>query len=441
MVRRVSENLAIPICLLQDLQGPKIRIGMLSSEPVKLEAGQHFTLTIESVTGNKNLASVDYQDLPASVSPGNRILLDDGNLELQVIKVQGDRVLTEVTLGGLLKSHKGVNLPGAKLSLYALTPKDMADLAFGLEKGIDAIALSFVRHASDIHKLRQVIAQFKPERKEIPVIAKLERPEALENLDEIIDAADGVMVARGDLGVELSPQAVPIAQKQIIAAANRHAKVVITATQMLETMITNRRPTRAEASDVANAIFDGTDAVMLSGETAVGKFPVESVEMMDLIISQAEAHLAEWGHWEGDLREEAAGLTTLGEVTHDDALSITSAARELAHDRNVAAIAVFTQTGRTALLMSKARPRIPILAFTPVKSTYNRLPMMWGVFPYLVPFADSLESMLESVEQTIISSTSLQVDQQVVFISGFPVGALCPPNLALLHTIRGNINK
>lgn len=439
MVRRVSRKLANPICLLQDLQGPKIRIGELATETIKLQAGQQFTLTTEPILGREDVVSVDYQDLPASVLPGNRILLDDGNLELQVIKIQGDKVLTEVILGGQLKSHKGVNLPGAILSLSSLTPKDEADLTFGLEKGIDAVALSFVRFASDIHKVRQVISQIAPDRKETPVIAKLERPEALENLDEIVDAADGVMVARGDLGVELSPQVVPIAQKQIINAANRHAKVVITATQMLETMITNRRPTRAEASDVANAIFDGTDAVMLSGETAVGKYPVESVEMMDLIIRQAEEHLVEWGHWEGDLREEAVGLVTLGEITHDDALSITSAARELAHDRNVAAIAVFTQTGRTALLMSKARPRIPIIAFTPVQSTYNRLPLLWGVFPHLVPFADSLESMLESVERTIISSTSIQAHQQVVLISGFPVGAMCPPNLAMLHTIRGSL--
>jgi len=437
MVRHVSKILVRPICLMQDLQGPKIRIGNLIKETVKLEAGQSFTLTTKSLIGNENLVSVDYPDLLASVAPGNRILLDDGNLELQVVEVQDDKVLTLVTLGGHLKPHKGVNLPGAKLSLSALTLKDEADLAFGLEKGIDAIALSFVRYAADIYKIRQEIARIAPHRRETPIIAKLERPEALENLDEIVDAADGVMVARGDLGVELSPQAVPIAQKQIIAAANRHAKVVITATQMLETMITNRRPTRAEASDVANAIFDGTDAVMLSGETAIGRYPVESVEMMDLIIRQAEAHLTEWGHWDGDLREEAAGLITMGEVTHDDALSITSAARELAHDRNVAAIAVFTQTGRTALLMSKARPRIPILAFTPVQSTFNRLPLFWGVLPYLVPFADSLESMLESVERAIITSTSIQAGQQVVLISGFPVGAMCPPNLAMLHTIRG----
>lgn len=438
MVRRVSEILATPICLMQDLQGPKIRIGNLFSDSVKLDPGQPFILTTLPLIGDEKIVSVDYPDLPASVAPGNRILLDDGNLELQVVEVQGDQVLTHVTLGGFLKPHKGVNLPGAKLSLSALTTKDRADLAFGLENGIDAIALSFVRYASDIDKVRQEVLRVAPHRKETPVIAKLERPEALENLDEIIDAADGVMVARGDLGVELSPQAVPIAQKRIITAANRHAKVVITATQMLETMITNRRPTRAEASDVANAIFDGTDAVMLSGETAIGKYPVESVEIMDLIIRQAEEHLTEWGHWDGDLREEAAGLTTMGEVTHDDALSITSAARELAHDRNVAAITVFTQTGRTALLMSKARPRIPILAFTPVQSTFNRMPLFWGVLPYLVPFADSLESMLESVEKAIITSTSIQPGQQVVLISGFPVGAMCPPNLAMLHTLRGN---
>jgi len=439
LIHRISRKLGKPICLLQDLQGPKIRIGELADASIKLKAGQLLTLTTQPVIGNKDLVSVDYQDLATSVLPGNRILLDDGNLELQVIEIRGEKILTNVILGGHLKPHKGVNLPGAILALSALTPKDEADLAFGLDQGIDVVALSFVRYASDIHTLRQLIAQIAPDRKGTPVIAKLERAEALENLDEIIDAADGVMVARGDLGVELSPQAVPIAQKQIIAAANRHAKVVITATQMLETMITNRRPTRAEASDVANAIFDGTDAVMLSGETAVGKYPVESVEMMDLIIRQAEEHLTEWGHWEGKLHEDAVGLTTLGEVTQDDALSITAAARELAHDRNVAAIAVFTQTGRTALLMSKARPHLPILAFTPFESTYKRLSLLWGVSPHLVPYVDTLNSMLESVEKAIVSSTSIQAGQQVVLISGFPVGAMCPPNLALLHTIRGNL--
>jgi pyruvate kinase len=243
------------------------------------------------------------------------------------------------------------------------------------------------------------------------------------------------MVARGDLGVEMPPEAVPIAQKRIIQAANEHAKVVITATQMLDSMIKNPRPSRAEASDVANAIFDGSDAVMLSGETAVGKYPIQAVEMMDAIIRRAEAQLDEWGHWGGSLGEAASTEGFLKEGRHDDALSITRAARELADDRNVAAIAVFTETGRTAQLMAKARPRAPILAFTPVECTFRQLPMLWGVIPFLVPYVDTLEAMLKDVEKAIVTTTPLQPGQQVVLLSGFPIGAMRPPNMALLHTI------
>jgi pyruvate kinase len=340
-----------------------------------------------------------------------------------------------VVLGGLLKPHKGVNLPGAKLNLPAITQKDEEDLHFGLQQGIDALAISFVRRAEDIVQVRHLIARLVPEKKTLPIIAKMERPEGLNNLDAILDAADGVMVARGDMGVEMLPEEVPIAQKLIIEAANRKAKVVITATQMLESMINNPRPTRAEATDVANAIFDGTDAVMLSGETAVGKYPVQSVEMMDAISRQAEAQINKWGHWEGILHESFLCKDAGVDIVHDDALSITRAARELAHDRNVAAIAVFTQTGRTALLMAKARPGVPILAFTPVETTYRQMPMYWGVVPYLVPYADTLEAMLRDVEAAMVTATPLQPGQQVVLISGFPVGALRPPNIALLHTL------
>jgi len=253
----------------------------------------------------------------------------------------------------------------------------------------------------------------------------MERPEAVRNLHEIIHEADGVMVARGDLGVETSPAVVPIMQKQIIQSANRHAKIVITATQMLESMIHNPRPTRAEASDVANAIFDGTDAVMLSGETASGLYPVEAVKMMDSIVREAEKHTDEWS-----LCEEFPK-----EALKDDALSITSAARELAHDRNVTNIAVFTQSGKTALLMSKARPRVPILAYTPVENTLALTNLYWGVTPVLVPFANSLEDMVKSVDKSIISRGNLKPGEQIVLISGFPVGAMRLPNLALLHTV------
>jgi pyruvate kinase len=334
-----------------------------------------------------------------------------------------------VLLGGDLSSHKGVNLPGAQLTIPGFTEKDKADLAFGLEQGIDAVAISFVCTANDIEIVRQAIREFSPKRSETPIIAKLERPEALENLDSILKAADGVMVARGDLGVEMSPAFVPIAQKKIIQAANHAGKIVITATQMLDSMINNPRPTRAEASDVANAVFDGTDAVMLSGETASGKYPLESVQMMDAIVREAEMHFSEWGNVSRVPDEES----------QDDAIAITRAARELAHDRNVTAIAVFTQTGHTSLLMAKARPRVPILAFTPDEKTYLRMGLYWGVTPFLVPFASTMEEMLAIVESAIISSTTLQPGQQIVLISGFPIGSFRAPNFAFLHTVGSRI--
>lgn len=433
-LREISERLGQPLTLLQDLQGPKIRTGELAEDQVILKQGQTLILTTEHLTGDAHKVSVDFDDLPASVRPGARILLDDGNLELVVTRIDNQEVETQVVLGGPLKAHKGVNLPGARLNIPSLTEKDREDLVFGLEQGVDAIALSFVRTANDVVHLKHTIQQRVPSCQDTPIIAKLERPEALDNLEEIVAVADGVMVARGDLGVEMSPQAVPIAQKRIIETANQYAKVVITATQMLDSMIQNPRPTRAEATDVANAIFDGTDAVMLSGETAIGRYPVQAVEMMDAIICQAEPQ-TRWSHWDGELGEKATDLTHREEATHDDALSMTRAARELAHDRNVAAIAVFTETGRTAQLVSKSRPQVPILAFTPEPTTYRRLPMLWGVMPYLVPFRDTLEGMLAEVEKAIVTATPIQAGQQVVLISGFPVGAMRPPNIALLYTL------
>jgi pyruvate kinase len=435
LIRETAAQLKTPVTLLQDLQGPKIRTGLIKNGAVTLQQGQTFRLTVDPLEGDETIASVDFPDLTDSVRAGGRILLDDGNLELVVVGVDEKTVETKVVLGGILKPHKGVNLPGAKLNILAITPKDEEDLAFGLSQGIDALAISFVRQADDIIQVRQLIKRLAPNRRAIPIIAKMERPEGLSNLEAILDAADGVMVARGDMGVEMLPEEVPIAQKRIIEAANKKAKVVITATQMLESMIYNPRPTRAEATDVANAIFDGTDAVMLSGETAVGKYPVQSVEMMDAIIRQAEAQLNKWGHWEGSLQDSIVCKDSGDEVFHDDALSITRAARELAHDRNVAAIAVFTQTGRTAQLMAKARPSVPILAFTPEETTYRQMPMLWGVLPYLVPYADTLETMLHAVEEAIVTATPLVPGQQVVLISGFPVGSMRPPNIALLHTI------
>lgn len=424
-LRRVSERLGQPVTILQDLQGPKIRTGKLVEEKVELIPGETLLLTTEAIFGDSHKVSVDFPDLPRSVRPGGRVLLADGQMELRVISTTSDSVLTEVVLGGPLSANKGVNLPGARLNIPGFTEKDETDLIFGLSQGVDAVALSFVRTAADVARVRKAIAEHAPDRVNLPIIAKLERPEALDNLESIITAADGVMVARGDLGVEMSPEVVPIAQKRIIRCANEHAKLVITATQMLESMIYNPRPTRAEASDVANAIFDGTDAVMLSGETAVGLYPEKAIEMMNSIICQAETHLKEWGHWQGAPPNEV----------HDDAVYVTRAARELAHDKNVAAIAVFTESGRTALLMSKERPEVFILAFTPSQHTYNRLSMYWGVMPHLVPHAGTVEAMLAHVEAAMISEGRIQTGQQIVLICGFPVGARRSANLALLHTV------
>jgi pyruvate kinase len=359
------------------------------------------------------------------VSAGDTILIDDGSLELKVQSSDGTRVLTEVIVGGLLGSRKGINLPGVSLSASAITPKDEDDLAFGLEHGVDAIALSFVRRSADMLKLRDLISKLKPGKRIPLLIAKLERPEAIDNLEAILDVSDGVMVARGDLGVEVSPERVPSLQKQIIQSALSRQRFVITATQMLESMITNPRPTRAEASDVANAVFDGSDALMLSGETAVGKYPQQALSTMHRIILDAEQHAVEWGQ-----------QVAIESSTEDDAIATTHAATALAHDRQVAALAVFTRSGRTARLLSVVRPKVPILAFTPEVQTYHQLSLTWGVIPHLVEMAHSVEEMIDHVRQSCLQSGIVASGEQVVMVASLPVGAMGPPNFTLLHTIE-----
>lgn len=425
-IRSVSQKLKTPVAILQDLQGPKIRIGEIQSGEAKLVNDQRFTLTTRTVPGDNREVFVDFPHLPNYVKADEKILLDDGNLELLVLSTDNTDVLTQVLIGGILKPHKGINLPGVQLDIDGFTEKDANDLEFGLQQGVDFVAVSFVRKRDDIEKVRKAISKSPHNVKETPIIAKLERPEALENLEAIVNIADGVMVARGDLGVEMSPEFVPIAQKTIIESANQNAKIVITATQMLESMIYNPRPTRAESSDVANAIFDGSDAVMLSGETAVGKYPVQSVRTMNAIIAQAEAHIGDWGQGPGSSNTKPI---------QDDAYFMTLAARELAHDRNVAGIAVFTNSGRSALFMSKARPEVPIFAFTPKPRTYKQLGIMWGVIPHLVAHVDTIEEMTKVVEEAMILSTPIKPGQQVVLICGFPISSECPANLALLHTV------
>ncbi len=441
LLRDLSQEFNKPITILQDLQGPKLRVGSLPGGVAQLTPGEIIVLSScpeaalqDPQYAGKEIIPFDVPDLEKSVGPGNRILMDDGALEIEVVGVSPNSVEARVVLGGPLKSHKGVNLPRANLNIPGFTEKDRADLEFGIQSGVDIVAISFVRSKEDVETVRQAVqefaSQYAPKAVKTPIIAKIELPEAVENLHDIIHAADGVMVARGDLGIEMSPQSVPNIQKQIIEMANRHAKIVITATQMLDSMIHNPRPTRAEASDVANAIFDGTDAVMLSGETAAGQYPVESITIMDAIVREAEAHYERWGIYQ-KFPEEVTAQT--------DALSLTRAARELAHDRDVAAIAVFSETGRTALFMSKTRPNVPILAFTPEVSTFHRMGLYWGVTPFLVPFATTVETMLAHVETAMLASSNLTPGQQVVLISGFPVGMMREPNFALLYTIGSNM--
>jgi pyruvate kinase len=427
MIRKVSEKLGVSIGILQDLQGPKIRVGELPT-PLQLAEGEAVYLYATGATPPGNGGQkipVDFRQLFDSVRPADRLLLDDGRLTLEVISVKDRNALTaKVIVGGPLSSHKGINLPGVRLRISGFTEKDEADLAFGISQNVDAVAISFVRTAEDVKKVRYAMERLSNGKKLPMLIAKLEKPEALDNLEAILEIVDGVMVARGDLGVELPPERVPALQKHIIRAANARAKLVITATQMLESMISNPLPTRAEASDVANAIFDGTDAVMLSAETASGKYPVESVRMMDRIVREAETHFIEWG-----MEQVVSGFE------QSDAASMARAAQALANDKNVTAVACFTTEGRTAWLISKIRPRVPILAFTVNDLTYRKLSFLWGVRPQLVPFANTLEEMLDHVDAALIRSDVVQAGDQVVLVCGFPVGALRPPNMALLHTV------
>ncbi len=426
-LRTISTRQGKPLALLQDLQGPKIRVGVLPA-PMSLVTGSSVLFYPEGSrqpqsTKGQEIIPVDFPQLFDTVKKGNCILLDDGRLVLSITEVLEKRVVAEVKTGGTLTSNKGINLPGVILDIPAFTEKDAEDLELGLSLGMDFVAVSFVRKADDLYNVRQRISCQSPG--ECPLlIAKLERPEALDNLESILEVVDGVMVARGDLGVEMAPEDVPGAQKRIIRAANRRGRLVITATQMLESMIHNPLPTRAEASDVANAVFDGTDAVMLSAETAAGEFPVEAVTLMDRIVLQAEAGFESWGH-----------IQDIESNEHDDAVAVTRAARELAHDQDVAAVAVFTRLGRSALLMAKARPRVPILAFTSEERTYCRLALAWGVEPRIVPLVGTVEEMFHCVETALRDSETVKPGQKVVLVCGFPILEMRQPNMVLLHTL------
>jgi pyruvate kinase len=388
LLRGIAAELKRTICILQDLQGPKIRTGRLfERKSVTLETGSTVTITARDVMGTAGLIATTYQNLSRDVKPGEHILLSDGRIELLIKQVRQADVICEVLNGGIIGEHQGINLPGTNVSIPSLTEKDELDLGFGLKHGVDAIAISFVRTADDVLRAQRAIAS---RGSDVPLIAKLEKPQAIENLDSILEVAQGVMVARGDLGVEMAPEKVPLIQKRIIRRALDFRRPVITATQMLESMIQNPRPTRAEASDVANAILDGTDAVMLSGETAVGKYPRETVEMMSRIITEAETHPF---HPLVPEHRRAEHLSI--------AESICEAIAHAAKDLDLRAIAVFTETGTTARILSKYRPAASIYAFTQIEAVCNRMSFLWGVTPVRCPGTLSVERMAEFAEEEL----------------------------------------
>jgi pyruvate kinase len=404
--RAIAAKRGRPIALLQDLSGPKIRTGKVKGGvPVELRDGARVRITTdETVEGTADLISTTYDPLPRDVSPGDTILLDDGNLELKVLKSAEPTVDCEVVHGGLLKSNKGMNLPGVKLSTPALTEKDRRDLAFGIAQGVDWVALSFVRQAADVEETKALIASLGGS---VPVIAKIEKREAMDDLEQILKAADGLMVARGDLGVELSTEEVPTLQKRIIQMANAAGKVVITATQMLESMIDNARPTRAEASDVANAILDGTDAIMLSAETASGRFPVESVETMARIARYTEEHYA--------FRRGDRAVSGQGSMV---ARSLARVAAMVAEELDCKVIVAFTESGSTARLVSSFRPRAPIAAVTYNDDTYRRLALWWGVVPVKSTFETSTDEMILKGEELLKRSGLAGPGDTVLMLGG-----------------------
>ncbi|HEY1498330.1 MAG TPA: pyruvate kinase [Acidobacteriaceae bacterium] len=390
MVRKVAREESKNVCILGDLQGPKIRTGRLRNRiPVQLKAGQRLTITPRDILGTSTVIATTFPTLAENLEPGARILLSDGLIELRVVEIPGEEVECEVINGGMLGEHKGINLPGIPVRVPSLTEKDEEDLEFGMKHGVDAIAVSFVRTAEDVRHVKFRVAALGLE---TWIIAKLEKPQAIENLEAILENADGVMVARGDLGVEMPPEKVPAIQKHVIRRAAEYRKPVITATQMLESMIENPRPTRAEASDVANAIYDGTDAVMLSAETAAGKYPVEAVKMMAKIVSETESNLRDSGSYE---------IHHGNRVRLSIAETICESAAHAAEDLDVSAIAVFTESGATARQLSKYRPKPPIYALSSIDSVIHRMGMLWGVHAIKCPKLLTAEQMVEYAETVL----------------------------------------
>jgi pyruvate kinase len=417
MIREAAKRTGRHIAIIQDLQGPKLRVGRMRDDAVTLLRGADVTITARKVLGTEKLISVTYSRLGADLRTGDLVLLDDGKLALKVLQKGAGGVQCRVVRGGVLKSNKGVNLPGTDLSLPSLSRKDKEDLLFGTAQGVDYVALSFVRTADDVSATRRFIRNAGAN---IPIIAKIEKPEAIRNLEDIIDASDGVMVARGDLGVEMTPEHVPLLQKRIIRACNSAEKPVITATQMLESMIENAQPTRAEASDVANAILDGTDCVMLSGETAVGKHPVQAVDVMARIAERAET-------WLAPLPPDR-NIGGMGE-------SIAHAACRAAEEQHVRAIVTFTQSGSTALLVSKHRPYADIIAPTPFEQVARKVALYWGVIPVILKPRNRTDDMIAAVESVMLRKRLARRRDVIVITAGVPIGVAGSTNMMKVHQV------
>lgn len=420
LVRQAAEKVGRPVGVLADLQGPKIRLGKFAEGKVTLGYGDRFTITTEDVEGDKERCSTTYKGLTGDVTPGDRILIDDGNVHLVAEEVSQTDVVCRVTVGGPVSDHKGINLPGVAVSVPAMSEKDCDDLRWALRSGVDMIALSFVRNAKDVEPVHEIMRE---ENRTVPVIAKIEKPQAVEAIGEIVDSFDAVMVARGDLGVELPLEQVPMAQKRIIVAARRWAKPVIVATQMLESMIHAPRPTRAEASDVANAVLDGADAVMLSGETSVGQYPITTVETMRNIVRNTESH----------------GMDRIDVIDWDPHTTggiMSKAAAEVAERIGAKYLVAFTTSGDTARRLARLRPEIPILVFTPSRSTAQALTLSWGIKTFLVRDCDSTDEMVLEVDRALVHGDFVEVGDRVVIVSGYPVGVPGKTNAVRVHKIK-----
>ncbi|MET7285074.1 pyruvate kinase [Streptomyces sp. NPDC005573] len=422
-VRKAADETGRSVGILADLQGPKIRLGRFTEGPVLLERGDTFTITVEDgVEGDRHKCGTTYAGLAADVTPGERVLVDDGKVCLEVTAVDGPRVRTRVVEGGMVSDHKGLNLPGVAVSVPALSTKDEDDLRWALHTGFDAIALSFVRSGNDITPVHRIMDEHG---RRLPVIAKVEKPQAVDAVEDIVAAFDGIMVARGDLGVEMPLEQVPLVQKRAVKLAKRNAKPVIVATQMLDSMIDNSRPTRAEASDVANAVIDGTDAVMLSGETSVGKYPVETVRTMAKIVAAAEEDIL------------ARGLPPLTERNkpRTQGGAVARAAAEMGDFLGAKFLVAFTQSGDTARRLSRYRSPIPLLAFTPEAATRSQLSLTWGIETFLGPHVDSTDAMVAQVDELLLKYGRCRKGDVVVITAGSPPGVSGATNMVRVHHI------